>query len=257
MAALTVRRQIHRYTAGGEFTELEDELIDEYRLNIRVDGQEFIQAVVFPTLIEEFVLGFLMTRGLIDDLGDLSSLKIRNDEALVERHPRLRGKMPQLSFLESTGSRNINIDRIEPVGPRGSGAGLSLPAKVLVDGMRLLSEMPLYNRTGGTHCAILFSSAGDPLVSAEDIGRHNSVDKVIGGGLKKGADFTDCWLAVSGRLPADMVCKAVLMGVPLIASVSAPTSNGARMGERAGVSVIGFAREGRFNCYSHPERIRI
>ena len=70
-----------------------------------------------------------------------------------------------------------------------------------------------------------------------------------------GIDFGDCWLAVSGRLPSDMVLKSVLVGIPLVASVSAVTSDGVQIGKRAGVTVVGFVREGRLNCYCHPERI--
>jgi FdhD protein len=121
--------------------------------------------------------------------------------------------------------------------------------------MEELSRMPLYVKTGGTHCAILFSQDGHPLSSAEDIGRHNAVDKTIGGGLMKGVDFSETWLAVSGRLPADMVLKAVIVGIPLIASVSAATSGGIESGERAGVTVVGFVRGGKLNCYCHPQRI--
>ena len=119
----------------------------------------------------------------------------------------------------------------------------------------MLKKMPVFNRTGGNHCAILFTPQGETVFSAEDLGRHNSVDKVIGGGLRKRIDFNHSWLAVSGRLPKDMVFKAVLAGIPLIASVSAVTFGGAVMGERSGITVVGFGREGRINCYSHPERI--
>ena len=115
--------------------------------------------------------------------------------------------------------------------------------------------MPVFKRTGATHCAILFSKDGESLVSAEDLGRHNAVDKVIGGGLMKKVDFGETWLAVSGRLPSDMVLKPAMVGIPLVASVSAPTLGGVKAGEKAGITVIGFTRGGRLNCYSHPERV--
>jgi len=81
------------------------------------------------------------------------------------------------------------------------------------------------------------------------------VDKVIGSALIKGTDFSRSWLAVSGRLPADMVLKPALLGIPLVASVSAPTTEGVEMGERSGVTVVGFTRGGRLNCYTYPDRI--
>jgi len=96
---------------------------------------------------------------------------------------------------------------------------LQVTVGVLIRGIRMLSEMPVFQRTGGTHSAILFTKDGDPLFSAEDISRHNTVDKVIGGGLKMGTDLRESWLAVSGRLSTDMVLKPMLVGIPIVASV--------------------------------------
>ena len=173
------------------------------------------------------------------------------------RIPALSGRLPELEVLETTGSRNIGREQALRYAENLSESALRISSKSLIEGMRMLAEMPLYKKTGATHCdcAILFSQNGDPLVASEDIGRHNAVDKTIGGGLLRRVDFANCWLAVSGRLPADMVVKPLLLGIPIIASVSAPTSDGIEVGERSGLTVIGFVRGGRLNCYSHPERV--
>ena len=255
MGALYKRRRIRRFYEKGKARDMEDDIIRENRLHIRLDGEDFIQAVVSPTLLEEFVLGFLVTRRIIDTPRDLLSLELKKDTASVLRHPHRRGALPELKLLESTGSRNLALEGMPRFAKSRVTSSLRVTAKILIKGMRMLSRMPLYKRTGGTHCAILFSQRGEPLVSAEDIGRHNSVDKAIGGGLKKGVNFSNAWLAVSGRLPADMVLKPLTVGIPLVASVSAATSEGVDMGERAGLTLVGFTREGRLNCYCHPERI--
>jgi FdhD protein len=255
MGALYKRRRIRRFYEKGKARDIEDDIIRENCLYIRLDGEDFIQAVVSPTLLEEFVLGFLVTRRIIDAPQDLVSLEVKQDTASVLRRPDRRGGLPELKLLESTGSRNVALERVPPYPRSRMTSPLRVSAKTLIKGMRMLSRMPLYKRTGGTHCAILFSQRGEPIVSAEDIGRHNSVDKAIGGGLKKGVNLSDTWLAVSGRLPADMVLKPLTVGIPLVASVSAATSEGVDMGERAGLTVVGFTREGRLNCYCHPERI--
>ncbi|MFZ7112823.1 MAG: formate dehydrogenase accessory sulfurtransferase FdhD [Desulfatiglandales bacterium] len=255
MADLTTTRHIRRYTESGGCTELDDLVIRESRLAIRLDGRDFLQVVLSPSMIEEYVLGFLLTRGLIEKIEDLTSLVIKDDDVLIERALDARIGEDFLNLLESTGTKNIDVEKDPRLFQKKAEAKFSVPVKVLIDCVRQLSHMPLYNCTGATHCAILFSPEGRPLVSAEDIGRHNSVDKVIGGGLKTGLDFSATWLAVSGRLPADMVHKAAIVGIPLIASVSAPTSAGVHTGEKAGVTVVGFTRHQRFNCYCHPERI--
>ncbi len=255
MIDIISKRKIRRLFLTGKVEELMDELINEYLLRIRLDGEDFIQAVVSPYLLEEFVLGFLLTRGLINGQEDISSLEISEGLASVERNPRNQGSRPVATLPESTGSRNIDLSSHSRLARGIRGSRLKVRVKSLIEGIRMLKRMPIFNRTGGTHCAILFSPSGDPLFSAEDLGRHNSVDKVIGGGLKKGIDFNESWLAVSGRLPKDMIIKAVLSGIPLIASVSAVTSEGVRTGEESGVTVVGFGREGRINCYCHPFRI--
>jgi FdhD protein len=249
-----VRKKIHRFFDTGKVKELEDDIIQESRLLIRLDDQDFIHAVCTPFQIKEFVIGFLRTRGLIDSLEDIASVDIAGNTASVIRASRLRGSLPRLDELETTGTRNVGPARFF----RNKEMTLSdfqVSSGVLLTGMEELSRMPLYVKTGGTHCAILFSQEGHPLSSAEDIGRHNAVDKTIGGGLMKGVDFSETWLAVSGRLPADMVLKAVVGGIPLMASVSAATSGGIELGERAGVTVVGFVRGGKLNCYCHAERI--
>lgn len=255
MVELTESKRILRFTKSNRCTELEDDIIRESRLSIRLDGQDFLQVVLSPSMIEEYVLGFLLTRRLILKLEDLTSMTVKGEEVHVERVPELRKRIDLPSLLESTGTKNIDLEKDPRTALQIPDTMLSVTPGVLIEGVGRLSKMPLYNRTGGTHCAILFSPEGEAVVSAEDIGRHNSVDKAIGGGLKKGIDFSSAWLAVSGRLPADMVFKAVVVGIPLIASVSAPTSAGVATGERAGVTVVGFTREGRFNCYCRPERI--
>jgi FdhD protein len=248
-------KRIHRFFDTGEIEELDDEVVREYHLHMSLDGEAFVEAVVSPSLIEEFVVGFLRTRGFIQGIQDILSMEVEDHRAAVTRGPHLVGTLPVLSLIESTGSRNVPGEGLLPRAGSPRSSDISVTSKVLMEGVRMLSEMPLYKRTGGTHCAILFSSAGNPLASAEDIGRHNAVDKVIGSALMKGLDFGGSWLAVSGRLPADMVLKPALVGIPLVASVSAPTTEGIDMGDRAGVTVVGFTRGGRLNCYTHRERI--
>ncbi|MFH1122699.1 MAG: formate dehydrogenase accessory sulfurtransferase FdhD [Pseudomonadota bacterium] len=249
------RKRIRRFFETGEVREMEDDVLNEFRIQIRLDGEDFIQAVISPSLFEEFVLGFLLTRGIIEGPRDVSSLEIAGDTVSVTRIPRLRHALPDLRLLESSGTRNWTPEQIFRLGGKKIESELRVPAKVLIKALRLIVGMPVFEKTGATHCAILFSPSGEVICSAEDVGRHNSVDKVIGGGLIKGVDFGRSWLAVSGRLPADMVLKPLAAGIPLIASVSAATSDGIDMGELGGVTVVGFTRGGRLNCYCHPERI--
>lgn len=116
----------------------------------------------------------------------------------------------------------------------------------------IISE--IWERTGGAHCSALFSD-GRLIARSEDIGRHNTVDKVVGYAILKNIDLSTCVLGCSGRQPAMMVSKAANAGIPIVISRSAPTDKGIRTADLAGVTLICFARGNRFTVYAHPDRI--
>jgi FdhD protein len=113
-----------------------------------------------------------------------------------------------------------------------------------------------FDQTGGVHAAGLFERDGALVTSAEDVGRHNAVDKVVGRMLRDGRlPLEDILLAVSGRVSFEIVQKALIAGIPLVAAVSAPSSLAIECAEIGGLTLAAFVRDGRFNVYTHPERI--
>jgi len=121
---------------------------------------------------------------------------------------------------------------------------------------RLRESQKLFDRTGGVHAAGLFTSDGELLCLREDVGRHNAVDKVVGWALREGMlPLTGTILQVSGRASFELVQKAQLAGIPVLAAVSAPSSLAADLADDSGLTLVGFSRGTTLNCYSHPERI--
>ena len=112
-----------------------------------------------------------------------------------------------------------------------------------------------FERTGGIHAVGLFDAQGGLLVLREDIGRHNAVDKVLGAGLVAGLPLAETIMMVSGRLGFEIAQKALMAGVPIVASISAPSSLAVELANDFGMTTIGFLRGRSMNVYSHPARI--
>ena len=135
-------------------------------------------------------------------------------------------------------------------------SGGPVVSRPLLAGLPDRLAQPGFERTGGLHATGLFSSSGESVAVREDVGRHNAMDKVVGWALLSGAlPLTESLLCVSGRLAFELVQKAARAGAPILVGVGAPTSLAVELAEDRGVTLAGFARGGRVNIYTHPERV--
>jgi FdhD protein len=118
-------------------------------------------------------------------------------------------------------------------------------------------EAQTFRKTGGVHAAAIHKNDGKLVAFAEDIGRHNAVDKVVGYCVLHEIDFGSCFLVLSGRLTGDIVVKAARAGLPVVASLAAAVDSGIKIARNAGLTLVGFVRGRRMNVYSFPERILV
>jgi formate dehydrogenase accessory protein FdhD len=112
-----------------------------------------------------------------------------------------------------------------------------------------------FKETGGLHDSGIFKSDGTMLAFSEDVGRHNTVDKVIGAASLARVNFGECFMIITGRVPGDMIYKAAKVGLPIVASVAAVLNSGISSAEKANIALVGFVRGKRMNVYTYPERI--
>jgi FdhD protein len=135
---------------------------------------------------------------------------------------------------------------------------LKVKAEVLLESVAKLNyAADIFRKTGGTHVAAIYKSDGSLLALAEDVGRHNAVDKVIGVCALKKVDFSEVFLTLSGRLTGDIVAKAARLGIPVIGSLSAAIDSGIAVAKSVDLTLVGFARGRRLNVYTCAKRIQL
>jgi FdhD protein len=207
-------------------------------------------------------VGFCFTEGLIAGLGDIRTMAVCADTPGVVRvqlrHPKTvvarRKNIIMTSSCGICGSRDVLDNNL--LGLRPVPDNMRLGDQGFAHLMALMRErQAVFLETGGAHAAAVFGTKGALHAVAEDLGRHNALDKVIGKTLLTGAGFANRGVLLSSRLSLEMVVKSVRAGFEIIAAVSAPTSLAIEVAERFGVTLCGFVRDQRATIYTHPHRI--
>jgi FdhD protein len=232
-----------------------DEVAVEEPLEIRADGKPLAVTMRTPGHDDELALGFLFGEGLIDDVRPVDVPDLAANTVSVGglvREPSAR------SFYTTSSCGVCGKGALEEVAVHAD----PLPdgpvvARDLLAALPDRLHQPGFERTGGLHATGLFDTEGRLLAVREDVGRHNAMDKVIGWALRAGlVPLHGHVLCVSGRLSFELVQKACVAGAPILVGVSAPTSLAVRLADDRGLTLCGFARDGRVNVYTRAERVR-
>ncbi|MBS4173764.1 formate dehydrogenase accessory sulfurtransferase FdhD [Bacillus sp. FJAT-49736] len=251
--------QVVKYD-GNTLVELEDEVAVEYPLTIYVDGEEFATMVCSPINLEELVIGFLASEGLVrlyDDIESMTfdegkglayiSLKVKqsiNKEFYAKRFiGSCCGKSRQFYFHNDARTARTVLSKTR----------ITVSQCFLL--MKLLQEESIdFRQTGGVHNAAL-CSVEDLLYIQTDIGRHNALDKIYGICLKEKLSRSDKVIAFSGRVSSEVLLKVAKIGIGIILSKSAPSTLAIELANDLGITIVGFIRNNQFNIYSNPERV--
>jgi len=255
-----------KFDARGVFP-VQDPLTVEEALQICINGKPFTLTMRTPGADEELIRGMLHCEAILSDTGFHPEVVLRkeNEYGIVTEvdleipEARLGSGYANSRSLLSVSSCGI-CGKTE-LGQQGF-EGPALAATTRLAGA-IFSEMFAqmnrrqhdFNQSGGTHAAAIFDAEGQLLVAREDIGRHNAVDKAVGRLLLDGRLSRACAMTVSGRISYEITVKAFKAGIPFLAAVSAPSSLAVDYAKELGITLLGFCREGRATCYSHPERI--
>jgi FdhD protein len=235
---------------------LQDEVAVEEPLEIRVDGRPLAVTMRTPGHDEELALGFLLGEGLIDAVRPAAPPADLAVNTIEVAGPLLREPAAR-SFFTSSSCGVCGKGALEEVAVQSPVAapGPAIDRALLADLPERLRQ-PAFARTGGVHATGLFTPAGELVCAREDVGRHNAMDKVIGWALREGlVPLHPHVLCVSGRLSFELVQKAAVAGAPILVGVGAPTSLAVSLADDRGLTLCGFARGGRVNVYTAPERV--
>ncbi|UCH31230.1 MAG: formate dehydrogenase accessory sulfurtransferase FdhD [Candidatus Bathyarchaeota archaeon] len=236
----------------------------EIALHVFLGSIHFVSILCSPALLKELVIGHLLGEGIIDSADEILNFEVDQEnrcyvtfsEINEERHFAVSKPFAQLivSACGSVGYKSLSelLDTIKltPL------LTWKVEAETVLRCVKQLNTLAeTYRKTGGVHVAALFECDGQLVVSAEDVGRHNAVDKVVGAASMEQKNLRNCFLALSGRLTGDIVLKAARVGMPIVMSIAAPLDTGIEVAVKTGVTLIGFARGKKMNIYTNPERV--
>jgi len=244
---------------GDENVEVDDVTIEESRISVYLNETKAISMMCIPKDQDAHAIGFLMSENVISDIEDIKSLTVSEDGLRIDISASINESSLQNLYKEKTLTSGCGG------GVTGTVAGeLTIPFNqtnfkikpetIYKEVKEFYRDSELYNLTGCVHKAMIYLENG-LTITAEDIGRHNAIDKAVGKCKLGKIDTSKSVLFVSGRLSSEMVTKAVMHKVPIVISRTAPTHLGVKTAHEHGITLIGFARGKKMNVYTHSGRI--
>jgi FdhD protein len=240
-----------RFSEGG-WVRTSTHVPSEMELAIYLNLKELVTILCTPTKLNFLIVGFLYAEGIISGLSDVALMRVCEEESMADvRLSNPEYELPTQRKLTSgcgggatftTQAQRVDSDLV------------ATPTEVLLLMKQLQEQMELYRFSGGVHASAL-ADTRNLLVVAEDIGRHNTLDKIQGECLLRGLSTRDGLLLSTGRVSSEMLLKAARMQVPVVVSRHSPTGSAVSLARELGITVVGHARGSRLSVYSHPERL--
>ncbi len=241
--------------------KMTDYVAEEKPMHIFLNKTHYVTIFCSPSYLKELAVGNLLSEGIINAIEEMEEISFKEKgicriklKSNIDLEKRLK-LLKSFSQIILPAYSNSSPYQLSTRLPKVK-SNLTVKAEVILNCVnRLNSIAETFRKTGGVHAAALYKSDGNIVAFAEDVGRHNTVDKVIGIGALNKTDFGGCFLASSGRLTGNMVLKAARVGLPIVASLAAAIDSGIAIAENVGLTLIGFARGKHMNIYTSPERV--
>jgi FdhD protein len=246
----------------GKAEKLLDYIAEEVPLQITLNSTFSFVIWCSPSQFKELAVGYLLAENIIrsvDEIESSSSNDIKNacqielkpNVDLDKRMKNSRRSTRIIPLLKASTSAYQLDDKISVVT-----SPLTVKAQTILDAINYMNNLARgFKETGGLHDSGIFKADGTLVAFSEDVGRHNTVDKVIGAASLSKVNFSKCFMIITGRVPGDMIYKAAKVGLPIVASVAAVLNSGVSSAKKANIALVGFVRGKRMNIYTCPERI--
>ena len=244
-----------------KFQKMKDYVAEEKPLRIFLNKSHHATLLCSPSNLKELAIGHLLSEGIVKSIEEIEEIHIKAEGACyvklkpgINLKARLKISTP-FSRVILSACGNLSPFQYSGRFPKIT-SNLNVEAEVILNGVNRLNSIAMtFRKTGGVHVAAIYRSNGNLVAFAEDVGRHNTVDKAIGIGALNKTDFGECFLASSGRLTGDITLKATRVGLPIVASLAAAIDSGIAVAKDAGLTLSGFVRGKRMNIYTFPEKI--
>jgi FdhD protein len=241
-----------------------DVIAAEAALALLYNGRPYVVMMVTPQDIEDFVLGFSVSEGVVHNAGEVESVRVRPVPDGIEADvtiPTARFRELDRKQRNLTGRIGCGLCGAQTLAqavrhPRPVARTAAMPAVALQQAMSSLAErQPLNAATGAVHAAAWVAENGEIVLVREDVGRHNALDKLIGAMLREKRSFHRGAALITSRASHEMIQKAATVGIEIVCAISAPTTLAIRVARETGVTLIAFARGDRHTTYTHPHRL--
>jgi FdhD protein len=252
-----------RFQAGAA-SSADEALVEETPVALNYNDRPHAVMMATPTDLEDFAVGFSLTEGIVEGVKEIMAIDVipsRHGVAIMlrvpeERAARLDSMRRSLPGMGGCGLCGVEDLRAAIRTPRSVARALRVaPAALSAAFASLPGEQPLGMRTGASHAAAFARSDGTLAVVREDAARHNAMDKLVGHLARSGTGTAQGFAVVTSRASYELAQKAATAGFELLAAISAPTGLAVRVACATGLTLVGFARDGRFTCYANDFRL--
>ena len=240
-------------------------VITETPVSLTVNGEVWLTFMCTPTQLEALAVGFLFNEGIIKDYSEVADVRVceHGDNVDIwlnhaadkpERWTRTSGCTGGMTSVDA--SIKVSAGTPSEIGLADRQNDIMLGPEQIPALLEMLNgDQTLYRQTGGVHTSVL-TDGKRSILAAEDIGRHNTLDKLAGQMLMDSITPTASVILTTGRISSEMMQKSIRLGVSVVISRTSPSSMSVELAEQAGITLIGYAKRHRFNLYTHAERIR-